>query len=556
MSRILLKSDPFFILLFSVTSCCGFFSCEPSTEATPVSSKKTIVKSPSYKLDETVSYLNSLFLNPSDSTLVIEGDTIDNAVEFKNAYTSHQFQPFWLNSEGVNANVTDYLQVLKGIRFDGMNPEQYQLSKLEEKLSLLKGNHSDQQALHAFEIQMTNSFLKLSKDMLLGNDTSHLHSKDWKNKNDSIPDFGTILSKTIDNNDIKAAVEIMRPQHNYYKAFRKEYQHLDSIKQRGGWEKLSFPTDSSYSENVALEKIPALRQRLFKELNIPTDTSSAIWTEDLTQSLLKFQYCNYIKQSGKVDTTTLRKLNIDIETKMKALALNMERMRWMKHDFPQPYIWVDVPKMELNYVEKDSVQFNMRVVVGRPGRPTTMLDAQLENIVFSPPWTVPPTIMKEEVVPGIARRGGAYLARRGLKAYDRRGRVVSASAINAKNYKSFSIGQAPGYRSSLGEVKFNLPNPWSIYLHDTPHREDFVKFYRAYSSGCIRVHHPKEFAAFLLRDTAQYSYSKIDSICKKRQTIFVPMKRTVKVHIVYLTNSLDSTGQVMYLKDIYNWDKI
>jgi murein L,D-transpeptidase YcbB/YkuD len=232
----------------------------------------------------------------------------------------------------------------------------------------------------------------------------------------------------------------------------------------------------------------------------------------------------------------------------------MDRMRKMQHDFPQPYIWVAVPKMELDYVENDSVQFNMRVVVGRKARPTPSLKSKVENIVFSPPWTVPPTIMKEEVVPGIARRGGSYLARRGLKAYDRRGRVINPSQINASNYKRFSIGQAPGYRSSLGEVKFNMINPWAIYMHDTPHREDFVKAFRAYSSGCVRVHHPKEFAAFLLQDTAKYSYQKIDSICKTRKTIFVPMDRKIDVHVVYLTNALDSAGNVMYLKDVYGWD--
>jgi murein L,D-transpeptidase YcbB/YkuD len=127
--------------------------------------------------------------------------------------------------------------------------------------------------------------------------------------------------------------------------------------------------------------------------------------------------------------------------------------------------------------------------------------------------------------------------------------------INSKNYKTFAISQAPGYRSSLGEVKFNMINPWAIYMHDTPHREDFVKSFRAYSSGCIRVHKPKQFAEFLLRDTVNYSYQKIDSICKKRSTIYIPFKRNVNVHIVYLTNALDSLGNVMYLKDVYGWDR-
>jgi murein L,D-transpeptidase YcbB/YkuD len=234
----------------------------------------------------------------------------------------------------------------------------------------------------------------------------------------------------------------------------------------------------------------------------------------------------------------------------------MERLRWMKHDFPQPYIWVDVAKQELYYIENNSIQFNMRVVVGKPTRPTTMLLARLQNIVFNPPWTVPPTIMKEDVIPGIAKRGTSYLTRKGLKAFDKNGKQVANADINAMNINKYKVRQAPGYRSSLGEVKFNLLNPWSIYLHDTPHREDFLKFYRAYSSGCIRVHHPKEFAAFLLRDSAKYSNTKIDSICNTRKTMYVPMHRDVMVHIVYLTNALDSTGHVMYLKDVYKWDAV
>ncbi|HAD33347.1 MAG TPA: hypothetical protein DCF44_02450 [Chitinophagaceae bacterium] len=233
-----------------------------------------------------------------------------------------------------------------------------------------------------------------------------------------------------------------------------------------------------------------MRKRLYAEINLPTDTSNQTWTLDLLESLKYFQYRHQIRETGKMDTATIRRLNTNLDEKLRKLALNMERMRWLRHDFQQPFIWVNIPKMDLEYVEKDSIQFAMRVVIGRPGRPTPSLDSKIENIVFSPPWIVPPTIMREEVVPGIARRGGSYLARRGLKAYDRRGRVVNASRINAKNFRSFSIGQAPGYRSSLGEVKFNMPNPWSIYMHDTPHREDFVKFNRAYSSVCVRVQKP------------------------------------------------------------------
>ena len=298
-----------------------------------------------------------------------------------------------------------------------------------------------------------------------------------------------------------------------------------------------------------------MRKKIHREVGIPTDTLSAIWAEDLLEAVKRFQFKNQIKQTGKIDTATMTALKTKKDDKIKKLAINMERFRWMHHEFKQPFIWVNVPKMELDYYDKDSVEFNMRVVVGKISRKTPTLDAKIENIVFSPPWNVPETIMREEVVPGISRRGGSYLSRRGLRATDSRGRPVNPSVINSSNYRRFNISQAPGYRSSLGEVKFNMPNPWAIYLHDTPHREDFVKDYRAYSSGCIRVHKPKEFAEFLIQDASLYSYNKIDSICKMRRTISYPMKREIAVHIVYLTNGIDSNGNIMYLKDVYGWDK-
>ena len=554
MSRNLLFPEHTHSLFLTFVLCIGLNACNLGTDEGTKKKRVTAIKTSSMEMEQVVRFLTQTFDSTASDILVVEGDTIQDFHDYRKAYQLNKFQPFWLNEEGITDNVSDYIKVLDEIRYDGLMSEDYYLSKIKSGITSFTNNTANTESIQAFELLLTTSFYKLSKDILIGKDTSLINKKDWKNKNDSLLDFAQILYKSIENNNIKEAVDLMRPNHPYYNAFKREYIRLDSLKSMSTWTKIEMPQDSLAIGTTNIN-IPAIRKRLFSEIHLPLDTFSSEWNQDLISSIKKYQYQNQIKVTGKLDTTTLHKLNGKIEDKLKTLALNMERLRWLKHDFPQPYIWVDVPKMELNYIENDSTKFNMRVVVGRPGRATTMLDAKLENIVLSPPWTVPPTIMKEEVVPGIARRGGSYLARRGLKAYDRRGRVVNASAINSKNYRKFSIGQAPGYRSSLGEVKFNLPNPWSIYLHDTPHREDFVKSYRAFSSGCIRVHHPKEFAAFLLRDTTNYSLSKIDSICKMRKTIFVPMKRKVEVHIVYLTNALDSVGNVMYLKDIYKWDK-
>lgn len=504
------------------------------------------------KLDMTLmrEFLSQL-CESTDSALKIDDNIYTNLPDFKRAYGIHNFEAYWLNEGGVKKQASDYLQLLNEIEFDGLDKNKYLSMQLDSLYTLVKAGNCTNDDLQALEASLSYSFISLSQDMVLGRDTSLRNKKHWKIKNDSNFNFATNLHDAIANNNVIESFEKLRPAHNYYQAFRKEYKRLSQISIV--WPKVHTRMDSIRIGD-SLPEIQVLRKRLFLELGSPIDTNSFYWQDDLLAALKKFQYLNHVKIHGKLDSSTLSKINISIGEKLKKLSMNMERLRWMQLNFQQPYVWVVVPKMELDYVDQDSNQFHMKVVVGRASRPTPTLVSKLQHIVFSPPWTVPPTIMKEEVIPGIARRGGSYLRRRGLKAYDRKGRVVSAANITSKNYRNYSIGQAPGYRSSLGEVKFNMPNPWSIYLHDTPHREDFVKSNRALSSGCVRVHHPKEFAEFLLQDTTKYSFALIDSICKTRKTKYIPFKRDLDVYIVYLTNALDSTGNMMYLKDIYKWD--
>ncbi len=489
-----------------------------------------------------------IFSGPTSSFFLRQSDTIDRIKIFREAYSDRRC--LWLNVQGISKLGSDFLEVLPDLQNDGIDIERYQLNELRQLSKQIQQDAKDE-ILFSFETKMTHAFLKACRDMVLGFTINT--NKEIKNQNDSLFNEVEVLKLALENENMSESFRLMRPKHPWYRKFRNEYVRLSEMKVHA-----DFPSITQIKDSLNLgdssTQIVMLRKRLFREVQLPYDTTTSVWSQDVLEGLKKFQHIHQLKPNGKLDTSTLKKLNEGIESKLKRLALNMERMRWLKHDFRQPYIWVAIPKMEMDYVDKDSVAFNMRVVIGRPSRATPALDASILNVVLSPPWNVPPTIMKEEVVPGIARRGGSYLARRGLKAYDRRGRVVSASAINARNYRNFSIGQAPGYRSSLGEVKFNMPNPWAIYMHDTPHREDFVKSYRAFSSGCVRVHKPKEFATFLLRDSLNYSYAKIDSICKLRKTIFVPIKRQIDVHFVYLTNAIDSVGNVMYLKDVYHWD--
>jgi murein L,D-transpeptidase YcbB/YkuD len=229
----------------------------------------------------------------------------------------------------------------------------------------------------------------------------------------------------------------------------------------------------------------------------------------------------------------------------------------MQKQFGNLYLVVDVPLMEL-FLRRDGVNvMHMRVVVGKPERQTPSLFATMANVVINPPWGVPPTILKNDVLPGVQKDGKNYLNKKGIKVYDRRGNIVKASSINAGNYKRFNYKQDPGDDNSLGYVKFNLPNPWDIYLHDTPHRTDFVKNYRALSSGCIRVQQPQEMAVYILSEIEKkyFTIGKLDTIISTEKTRWEVLKTKIPVHIAYLTAFEDTTGKhIQFTRDIYHRD--
>lgn len=454
----------------------------------------------------------------------------------------------WFDKLGFNSNAKELLEQIKLSKSEGLNPEDYyflfldSVSKNIDKVSLA--------ALQEAEFKTSEAFLKFTKHLLLGKVKPLSIDKNWQNKNDTTWNVDSLVS-TVSNNPMKEVIEQFRSAHPWYKKFRESSLRLDRLNQIN-ISKSQLPEQLEIGDSSS--KIRALRAILSKVADSSLDQTKMVWDTDSRNALTDYQSKYGIRTTGQFDSATIASLTQESSETVKQLGMNMERIRWLERDFLDEFIWVNIPQMEVSYFENDSVTFNMRAVVGRLSRKTPTLDSKLSNIVFNPPWYVPPTILKQEVIPGIMRRGGSYLARRGLVARDRRGRKINPSRINSKNYRRFSISQNPGRNSALGSVKFNFPNKEAIFLHDTNHRGDFGKKYRAFSSGCIRVHHPKDFASFILRDTT-YDAKGIESVIKKRATKSVKLKRDIGVHIVYLTNAVDSMGNVVRVKDVYKWDK-
>ena len=456
-------------------------------------------------------------------------------------------QSIWFDKFGLNENGQKLITQLRIAHTEGLNPNDYFFSDLANVSDRIPD--LNEQELYELELKMSYAFAKYAKHLLLGRIEPLEIDKNWQNNNDSTWSIDS-LSVMVRRNSVEEVLNDFRPHHPWYNKFWSTARSLDKLKDNG-LSKTELPQSLRLGDST--EAIRKIKKVLAKTVD-STLNNSMVWDQLSIDALRQFQKNFSIAATGELDSATKAALTQDTEEKLKQLGMNMERMRWLQKDFLDEYIWVNVPEMDVKYFERDTVTFKMNAVIGKISRKTPTLDSKLSNIVFNPPWFVPPTILKQEIVPGIARRGGSYLRRRGLVARDRRGRIVNPSRINSKNYRRYSISQNPGRNSALGSVKFNFPNKEAIFLHDTNHRWGFNKKYRASSSGCIRVHHPKDFARFLLRDST-FSATAIDSIIKRRATKSVKIKRDIGVHLVYLTNAVDSAGRVIEVNDIYKWDK-
>jgi murein L,D-transpeptidase YcbB/YkuD len=241
------------------------------------------------------------------------------------------------------------------------------------------------------------------------------------------------------------------------------------------------------------------------------------------------------------------------------IALNLERWRWMPDDLGTRYIVVNVPSFHLEAHENDQTVLQMKVVVGKPDHKTPVFSDQMTTTVFSPYWNVPDSIVEGETAPAAARDPG-FLTRNNIEILrlSKTGVMpVDPSAVdwdNPEELKALAFRQKPGASNALGHVKFLFPNPYDVYLHDTPADALFARPGRAFSHGCIRVEEPEALARWVLKDAPEWTDEKIVEAMHAGEEQQVKLKHTIPVHIAYFTAWADDAGSVRLVPDVYDYD--
>mgnify|MGYP000908152162 CR=1 FL=1 len=482
----------------------------------------------------------------NNSVLSIDRDIFSNASEkLRTFYSDHDFKTVWTNEADRNT----LLQAIKEAETDGLQPEDYNYSKLKRYES--KKGLSEKQAI-TYDILMTKSFKKFSTHLFKGKITASSIYPDWALAQKQL-NSNSLLEEALKNHSITEVLDRCRPPHRVYTELRNSLKYLKSLPDDNNFQKISITESIRPNDSSAV--ISSIKKRLIYWGDLTNNDSTLIYNKATVKAIKKFQNRHGIYPDGIIGKSTVNALNITRKQREEQVMVNLERWRWFAYDFGDNAIVINIPNYMLAMVKNDKDTIAMhKVVVGKPDRRTPVLYSKLNYLVINPTWTVPPTILTEDLTPK-ATEDINYFAQHNMKIYDRDSNEVAPEEWTPELAKSYRYVQQSGNDNALGGIKFNFSNPFSVYLHDTNHREMFKRSRRALSSGCVRVDKPFDLAEIILKEeNKEWNSEKIQGIVTAGETENIYLKKTNHVHQLYWTAWMDRNG-LQFRNDIYNLDK-
>jgi len=351
----------------------------------------------------------------------------------------------------------------------------------------------------------------------------------------SLPAVDEVLSRVSAAGDAGGALESYNPPHAGYRALKERLAQLRES--HPSQPSVRLPKGPTLRVGMKDPRVPLIRARF----NLAKDSDNqTIYDERVASAVAAFQKEKGLPNTGVLNPQTVAALSgPSVAQRQSELIANMERWRWLPADLGQRHIMVNVPEYRLQVVEGRNVVHQARVIVGKEQSQTPIFSENMKYLVVNPSWTIPPSIMKKEILPALAN-DPYYAARKGYKIIRRGDRI--------------SVQQPPGERNALGFVKFMFPNQHAVYLHDTPNRNLFAAGKRAFSHGCVRVDKPFELAEEIMGKDGKWTEEKLRGLIGKGER-YVNLTNPLPVHLTYFTLAVDEKGEVKRFDDIYGLDR-
>jgi len=486
----------------------------------------------------------------------VEGTPFAAPAALQALYEKNGFKPFW-----EPPRLAKLLELIRGSAADGLNPNDYHLTELER---LTNASAAMPPAAAQLDLLATDAYVALLYHLYFGKVDPVKIDARWNFEPRQIEgrDALQFVFDGLVKGDTTATVDAARPQQPMYRMAMDALAKYRRIQADGGWP--TIPTGPTLKPGMTDPRVAVLRARLAAEddasdaATLAKDSgSNEFFGAQLQAAVEQFQKRHVLTADGAVGPGTLHELNVSVAQRIDQIRVNLERGRWVLHDIGNDdLVIVDVAGFEIRYLHNGAPIWRSRVQVGQPYRQTPIFKSAIDHIVLNPTWTVPPGILAKDILPAV-RRDPTYLAKRGLRLIDRNGRPVNEAGVDFSKGASFPymVRQDPGPTNALGRVKIMFPNPYLVYLHDTPSKALFERDRRAFSSGCVRVDRPFELVELLLAPDPRWTRAAIEAALATGETRTIRLPAPVPVLILYWTLDRGDQG-VIFKPDPYERDPV
>ena len=467
------------VLLIVFSNCKRNKTIESSANASFIDF--TLFEDTKVKIDSTV--VNS---NPSEA--------------FKAFYKKYNYETVWNKKEDREFIINTF----ESADEEGLQPSDYnygKLKSLEDKYDNLPDS-----LLIKYDFLLTENSQLYIKQISSGKLNPNELYKDWDLTDKKI-DINKTLLDGIDNNNFKNAFEEIKPKHEVYKQLKNCLKILKSMPDE-------FAGVIDIKEKIIPNKknsfVPIVKKQLmyWGDLKEKDTVLSTMYDKQTQQAVKVFQARHGLNPDAIIGKSTIEALNFSRNQRIEQIIVNMERWRWFAQDFGNHYLLVNIPDYTVVAIKDMDTMQMQRIVVGKDSRKTPILESKISNINLNPNWTVPPTILKEDIFPQ-AEKDKSTFRKKGLVIMNYKNQEINPYSWTKADANKYKYVQKPSRNNSLGLMKINFPNNHSVYLHDTNHRDYFSFTFRSLSSGCIRLEKPLEMAAHILNDTTKWSLKRI-----------------------------------------------
>ncbi len=470
-------------------------------------------------------------------------------------YENRNFEPAWTNAEKMD----ELIHLVESTAEDGLDPADYHLEALNRvRERLAAGQHFDATQRADIDIGMTDSLIRVVYHRRFGKVNPYDLDPDWNFRRElRRRDPATVFQDAMDAASLSGYLDRTFPRDELYRRMQAYLLQYRELAAAGGWPRV--PGGPTLRPGHNDERLALMARRLAITGDLPADAVAdlAVYGGALEAAVKDFQARHGLYMDGIVGPATLRALNVTVEQRIEQIRVNLERSRWVLDSLEDDFVIVNIAGFRVYLFRDHEMTWSARAVVGRTYRKTPVFRSTMRYVVFNPDWTVPYSIATQDLLPEM-QRDPDYLAAGNYIVKDRNGDVVDPASIDwdslGRGNFPYTLVQQPGTSNALGEIKFMFPNEHAVYLHDTPAKGLFDRADRTFSSGCVRVENPFEFAELILQANG-LDAAGIEKLRLSRQTKTVFLDRPVPVLLLYWTAEAGRDGRIRFYEDIYDRDR-